>query len=86
MIAVVEEFAGPLPPGGTVADLGCGTGQHAVALGLRGVNVIAVDYAPAILARARTHALTGRLVFLEQAMDRLVEQSQPGLRERRRPA
>jgi 2-polyprenyl-3-methyl-5-hydroxy-6-metoxy-1,4-benzoquinol methylase len=56
MIAVVEEFAGRLPPGGTVADLGCGTGQHAVALALRGFNMIAVDYAPAMLARARTYA------------------------------
>jgi SAM-dependent methyltransferase len=56
MIAVVEEFAGRLPPGGTVADLGCGTGQHAVALALRGFNVVAVDFAPAMLARARTHA------------------------------
>src|SRR5262245_18030256 len=56
MISVVEEFIGQLPPGGTVADLGCGTGQHAVALALRGFNVIAVDYAPAMLARARTHA------------------------------
>jgi SAM-dependent methyltransferase len=56
MIAVVEEFTARLPLGGTVADLGCGTGQHAVALALRGFNVIAVDYAPAMLARARTHA------------------------------
>ena len=56
MTAVLEDFADRLPPGGTVVDVGCGTGQHAVGLALRGFHVIAIDYAPAMLARARTHA------------------------------
>jgi SAM-dependent methyltransferase len=56
MTTVVDRFAGRLPPGGTIADLGCGTGQHAIELALRGFDVIAIDYAPAMLARARAHA------------------------------
>jgi SAM-dependent methyltransferase len=56
LTAVVDRFAGQLPSGGKVADLGCGTGHYAVELAVRGFEVIAIDYAPAMLARARIHA------------------------------
>jgi SAM-dependent methyltransferase len=54
--SVVDQFSGRIPAGGTVVDVGCGTGQHAVELASRGFNVIGIDYAPAMLARARNHA------------------------------
>jgi SAM-dependent methyltransferase len=59
MTTVVERFASRLPSGGTVADLGCGTGQHAIEFALRGFHVVAIDYAPAMLERARAHAREG---------------------------
>jgi SAM-dependent methyltransferase len=42
---------GPL---GRVLDLGCGTGGHAAVLAPRGVAVVGVDRAPAMLRQART--------------------------------
>ena len=32
IVAVIDTLMKRLPPGGTVADLGCGTGQHAIEL------------------------------------------------------
>lgn len=56
IVSVIDAFTRRLHPGGTVADLGCGTGQHAIELAARGFEVIAVDYSPGMLARAREHA------------------------------
>jgi S-adenosylmethionine-dependent methyltransferase len=46
----------PLPDGARVLDVGCGTGESALALGLRGANVTAIDQSPAMLRRASEHA------------------------------
>lgn len=49
----IDTYAGLVPPGGTVLELGAGTGRIALALAQRGFRVTGVDIAPAMLARAR---------------------------------
>jgi SAM-dependent methyltransferase len=43
-------------PVGTILDLGCGTGNHALPLARRGYEVVGVDRSEAMLDRARTKA------------------------------
>ncbi|HET7095230.1 MAG TPA: class I SAM-dependent methyltransferase, partial [Thermomicrobiales bacterium] len=45
-----------LRPGARLLDAGCGAGQFAIAFAERGVQVTAVDLAPAMIRRARRHA------------------------------
>ena len=45
-----------LRPGARVLDVGCGSGQWAVALARRGGEVTGVDLSPAMVARAERHA------------------------------
>jgi 2-polyprenyl-3-methyl-5-hydroxy-6-metoxy-1,4-benzoquinol methylase len=54
--AVIASLGDRLPPGGAVLDVGCGSGQHAVALAVAGFEVTAVDYSSAMLDRAKAHA------------------------------
>ncbi|HEX6738853.1 MAG TPA: class I SAM-dependent methyltransferase [Vicinamibacteria bacterium] len=54
---VVQERLGALyPPGSRVLDLGCGTGEDALFLAERGVNVHAIDVSAAMAERARAKA------------------------------
>jgi len=46
----------PLVPGGSLLDLGCGQGRHAIAASHMGFKVTAVDYEPLALERARRWA------------------------------
>ena len=48
----VDFYAGLVPPGGTVLELGAGTGRVSQALAERGVLVTGIDLSPAMLARA----------------------------------
>jgi SAM-dependent methyltransferase len=41
---------------GSVLDVGCGTGEHALLLAARGHALVGVDLAPAAIAKARTKA------------------------------
>jgi SAM-dependent methyltransferase len=45
-----------LPPGGSVLDVGCGTGRHAVELARRGYAVTGLDLSEEMLARAAARA------------------------------
>jgi len=65
----IHALALPQPPRGTVLDLGCGTGAHAVRLARRGCEVIAVDltYEGVRAARARftSENLPGKFVVAD---------------------
>lgn len=51
---LLEELA--LPPGGSLLDVGCGTGRHAVELARRGYAVTGLDLSTEMLACAATAA------------------------------
>jgi SAM-dependent methyltransferase len=57
----------------TLVDVACGTGEFAIALARRGVEVIGVDQSPEMLALARRSAQASgvSVTFLEQDMRRL---------------
>src|SRR4030095_421245 len=57
-----------------VADVGCGTGRHAIAMAVAGAHVVGVDFSPGMLAKLRAkpgagavrlvrHELTNGLPF-----------------------
>ena len=48
----IDLYAGLMPPGGSVLELGAGTGRIALALAERGYSVVGVEIAPAMLAQA----------------------------------
>jgi malonyl-CoA O-methyltransferase len=49
---VVDRLLGPVR-GLSVADIGCGTGRHALRLARRGAEVVGLDFSEGMLARAR---------------------------------
>lgn len=53
----VDLYAGLAPPGGEVLELGVGTGRVALALAERGLSVVGVDLAPAMLEQAQAKRL-----------------------------
>ncbi len=59
------DLLGPVPPGGRVVDLGCGTGELTATLvdRLGAAEVLGLDHAEAMLAEARPRATGGRLRF-----------------------
>jgi SAM-dependent methyltransferase len=64
LIALLDEF----PSTGPVLDVGCGTGDLALALARRGLTVLGVDLAPAAITQARVKA-----AMAEPGVGRLVE-------------
>jgi SAM-dependent methyltransferase len=64
----VEIYAGLVPPGGSVLELGAGAGRIAFALAERGHVVTGIDLSPAMLARAEVRRaaaadIAGRVEF-----------------------
>ncbi len=66
-----------------VADVGCGTGRHALRLAAEGADVVGLDFAEGMIARARAkpggdrvrfirHDLSQRLPLTDGAVDRVV--------------
>ncbi|HEU4440062.1 MAG TPA: class I SAM-dependent methyltransferase, partial [Methylomirabilota bacterium] len=66
-----------------VADVGCGTGRHAIRLAAAGARVTALDFSPGMLAAARAkpgaervrflrHDVTDPLPFDDAAVDRVL--------------
>ena len=51
---LLEELS--LPPGGSILDVGCGTGRHAIELAKRGYSVTGLDLSSEMLARAENAA------------------------------
>lgn len=52
----LETLMDELPPSGPVLDVGCGSGDHAIALARRGLQVLGVDVVEAAIAQARAKA------------------------------
>lgn len=52
-LAVLREV---LPPGGAVLDIGCGTGEEALALASEGYSVLGIDVSPVMVRQAQTKA------------------------------
>jgi len=68
LIALEERHIGALVGDGDgllVADVGCGTGRHAVRLAAAGARVAALDFSPRMLAIARAKPGAERVRFLQ---------------------
>jgi malonyl-CoA O-methyltransferase len=73
LIALESEHLPPLVGdvrGLRVADIGCGTGRHALALAEAGATVTAVDFSEGMLARARAKPGAERVRFIEHDLTR----------------
>jgi SAM-dependent methyltransferase len=52
----LEALLDELPPSGPVLDVGCGSGDHAIALARRGLHVVGVEIVAEAIAQARAKA------------------------------
>ena len=81
--AVAELLAATFQPGDHVLELGCGTGEDALAQARRGLRVTATDVSPGMLEVARAKAtaagLEGRISFRQLDAGRLGEAADPAL-------
>ena len=67
LVLLEEEHIGKLVgnvAGLEIADIGCGTGRHALRLAAQGARVTAVDFSPAMLERARAKPGAEGVTFL----------------------
>lgn len=48
----------------TIADIGCGTGRHAIRLARQGASVTAIDFSEGMLAQARAKPGADRITFI----------------------
>jgi thioesterase domain-containing protein/precorrin-6B methylase 2/acyl carrier protein len=56
-------------PGERILDVGCGNGWYARRLARAGAHVVAVDFSPALLARARARAEAAGLAIVHEVVD-----------------
>jgi len=68
--SVVDRLVGDVA-GLDVADVGCGTGRHAVRLAAAGARVVGVDFSGAMLARARAKQRSEGVTWIEHDLTRL---------------
>lgn len=54
----------------TVADIGCGTGRHALAMAEAGATVIGVDFSAGMLAKARAKPGAAAVLFVQHDLTR----------------
>ncbi|HUA80085.1 MAG TPA: class I SAM-dependent methyltransferase [Dyella sp.] len=60
-LAMWDTVRKEVPPGGSVLDLGCGTGIDAVEFARRGYRVVASDWSPQMVDRTRARAAAAHL-------------------------
>jgi SAM-dependent methyltransferase len=72
-----------LPPSGPVLDVGCGSGDHAIALARRGLEVVGVDSVPEAIAQARAKAQTLSAEIAERLAFHVADALRPSLLGRR---
>lgn len=53
-----------------IADIGCGTGRHAVRLAQAGARVTALDFSPGMLDKARAKPGAGQVTFIHHDLTR----------------
>lgn len=63
--AVWRHIHGLFPPGGTVLDLGCGTGEDALHLMNTGIRVEAIDSSSEMVSVARERGVDARILAIE---------------------
>ncbi|MCX5795948.1 MAG: class I SAM-dependent methyltransferase [Elusimicrobia bacterium] len=66
---VVDRLLGPVR-GLSVADIGCGTGRHAVRLARRGASVTGLDFSEGMLAKARAKPGAAAVRFIRHDLAR----------------
>src|SRR5206468_4442510 len=59
--ASLARLLAAFPPGSRILEIGCGTGEEALALADRGVDVVALDVSEEMLRIARSKAVDRRL-------------------------
>jgi 2-polyprenyl-3-methyl-5-hydroxy-6-metoxy-1,4-benzoquinol methylase len=67
-----------LPVGGTLLDIGCGTGSLSLILAELGYTVSGIDWSPAMLERAQAKAQASNRAIHFQVMDAAFPQFPPG--------
>ncbi len=72
-----------LPPSGPVLDVGCGSGDHAIALARRGLEVVGVDIVQEAITQARAKAQALPAELAERLAFHVADALRPSLLGRR---
>lgn len=64
--------------GGTVLDVGCGTGEHTILLTRLGYDVLGIDFAPEAVERARQNAAAKQVEARFEVADAMNLPAEPG--------
>jgi SAM-dependent methyltransferase len=79
----LEVMLDAFPPAGPVLDVGCGSGDHAIALVRRGVEVLGVDIVAAAIEQARAKAQALPTELAERITFQIGDALQPTQLQRR---
>lgn len=75
----LEALLDELPPAGPVLDVGCGSGDHAIALARRGLQVVGVDTVQEAIGQARAKAAALRPEIAERLGFQVADALRPSL-------